>query len=304
MITVLFATYNGADTLPLMLSSLTKIKAPKGGWKLVAVDNASTDDTRKVLDAYLDKLPLTILTELKQGKNAALNAGIEALEGELVVLTDDDIIAEHEWLSEYEQLLSEKNDFDIFSGLILPHWTNEPEKWVLEWVNQHIVYALTLDGQQEGEILPEMALGPNMAVSKHIFDAGFRFDDSVGPDGSALYKMGSETSFMKVLSSAGYKCFYSPKVRVQHIISEVEMDYEWTLRRGIRVGRGQFDHTEAPSTMWFGVPRYLYREYAERLMAVIKAVIVNDKKLIYTRRWEFNQTRGKWLEAKLSANKT
>jgi glycosyltransferase involved in cell wall biosynthesis len=303
MITVLFATYNGSDTLPLMLESLTKIKAPEGGWKLVSVDNASTDDSRDILNSYLDKLPLTVLTENKQGKNSALNTGIQAIEGELVVLTDDDIVADEAWLCELESASKENPSFDIFSGLILPYWKHKPEQWILEWVNQHIVYALTLEGQNEGEILPEMALGPNMAVKKHVFDAGFRFDVSVGPDGSKLYKMGSETSFMKELSSSGFKCFYSASAKVEHIISEVEMDYEWTLRRGIRVGRGQFDINAEHSKVWFGIPRYLYREYTERLLSVIKACLANDKKSIYTKRWEFNQTRGKWLEAKLSANK-
>ena len=305
MITVLFATYNGSDTLPLMLESLTKMKAPEGGWKLVAVDNASTDNSREVLNFYLDKLPLTVLTENKQGKNSALNTGLGEIEGELVVLTDDDIIADKSWLCELESTSNQNPSFDIFSGLILPHWKHAPEQWVLEWVNQHIVYALTLEGQLEGEIAPEMALGPNMAVKKRVFDAGFRFDTSVGPDGSKLYKMGSETSFMKVLTESGYRCFYTPRSKVQHIISEVEMNYEWTLKRGIRIGRGQFDiniEKEKP-VIWFGIPRFLYREYIERLWGVMKALIIRDKKLIYIKRWEFNQTRGKWLEAKISVNK-
>ena len=91
MITVIFATYNGSDSLPLMLEALTKIIPPQGGWKLVAVDNASTDNSHEILTNYLPKLPLTILSETQQGKNSALNTGLKAIEGDLVVFTDDDI---------------------------------------------------------------------------------------------------------------------------------------------------------------------------------------------------------------------
>ena len=226
MLTVLFSTYNGSDSLPLMLDSLTKVVSPKSGWKLVAINNNSNDSSIDILESYLNKLPLTILNEAQQGKNASLNRGLSEIEGDLVVLTDDDVVADPMWLYDLYETSKAHTDFDIFSGLILPFWEKEPKKWILEYVNQHIVYALTLPGQKEGEIPPEMALGPNMAVRRHIFDLGFRFDASVGPDGTKLYKMGSETSFMRVLTQSGYRCFYTPLAKVQHIISEVEMDKE------------------------------------------------------------------------------
>jgi glycosyltransferase involved in cell wall biosynthesis len=61
------------------------LKLTPGGWKLVIVDNGSTDRTR-------DKLRLTYLFEFKRGKNAGLNTGLAHVEGDLIVLTDDDAV--------------------------------------------------------------------------------------------------------------------------------------------------------------------------------------------------------------------
>src|SRR3954469_9397447 len=104
MITVLFSTFNGVDTLPLMLESLTRLTPPPGGWKLVAVDNGSTDGSGDLLRSFAGRLPLTVLSEPAKGKNRALNRGLEITEGDLaggdlVVLTDDDIVAEADWLT-------------------------------------------------------------------------------------------------------------------------------------------------------------------------------------------------------------
>tara|TARA_R110001599_G_scaffold353742_2_gene596034 strand:+ start:6404 stop:6745 length:342 start_codon:yes stop_codon:yes gene_type:complete len=98
MLTVLFATYNGATTLARSLENFCLLDPPEGGYKLVVVDNASTDETPSTLKAYESRLPLTWIRIEQQGKNKALNAGLELVEGDLVVLTDDDTIGQQDWL--------------------------------------------------------------------------------------------------------------------------------------------------------------------------------------------------------------
>ena len=45
-------TFNGSDTLILMLESLTRIISSVGGWQLLAVDNASSDISYEILRSY------------------------------------------------------------------------------------------------------------------------------------------------------------------------------------------------------------------------------------------------------------
>lgn len=300
MLTVIFSTYNGSDTLPKMLESLTHLVSPSGGWKLIAIDNASTDNTKSILDSYLSRLPLTILTELQRGKNAALNTGLQYIEGDLVIFTDDDVVVDSNWLVNLSQQAACNPGFDIFAGKILPYWTKPPEQWILEWVNHQIVYALTPSDLKEGDVSAGMVWGGNMAVRAAIFKDGFSFDTTVGPDGTTSYKMGSETSFTYKLKQQGYRCFYVPESEVQHIISEQEMNYEWVLGRATRFGKSDFNNDVInlnPPLLWC-VPRYLFRRYLTNMFDLCCAYACLNKKKIFLRHWALNVTRGLMKEAK------
>src|SRR5690606_12127703 len=45
MLSVLMATHNGADTIERTLAAMSVMEPPAGGWTLIVVNNASTDDT-------------------------------------------------------------------------------------------------------------------------------------------------------------------------------------------------------------------------------------------------------------------
>src|SRR2546429_408124 len=98
MLTVLIATRNGTKTLPALLKAYCAIVRPAGGWKLVIVDNSSTDGTQAIIASFKSRLPITSVLEQAPGKNAALNAGLPFVEGDLVVFSDDDAFPRPDWL--------------------------------------------------------------------------------------------------------------------------------------------------------------------------------------------------------------
>ena len=55
MISVIFSSYNGGDDLRKMLNCLTQLRAPPGGWELIAVDNASSDRSGERMKLYADR---------------------------------------------------------------------------------------------------------------------------------------------------------------------------------------------------------------------------------------------------------
>ena len=91
MLTVFLATRNGSRTLPGVLESFTRLRVPPSGWKLVVVDNGSTDQTCEIVASFRASLPVTYVFEGRMGKNVALNTGLTHLEGDLAVFTDDDV---------------------------------------------------------------------------------------------------------------------------------------------------------------------------------------------------------------------
>src|SRR5271165_3515515 len=165
-VTVLFASLNGAHTLPRMLDSLEAVAPPTGGWKVVAVDNGSTDGTRNILEQRAAKLPITVLTEPRRGKNAALNAGLASIDGDLVALTDDDTIIPADWLSSIETIAAQKPEYDIFGGPIYPVWESAPPAWIARCAPKAF---LGWTDFAEGEIDAKWIWGANMAVRSAVF---------------------------------------------------------------------------------------------------------------------------------------
>lgn len=282
-----------------MLESFTHLKQPKAGWKLVVVDNGSTDETPAVASLYADRLPLQFLREEREGKNYALNAGVDLIEGELTVLTDDDVFPREDWLIQLSDAAGAHPEFSIFGGSIAPHWEADPPKWT-EWTNLGAVYALTDPTWDDGPIAASSIWGPNTAIRSSIFESGIRFDTSIGPRG-ANYVQGGDTELTRRLESLGHRGWHVRDAVVRHFIRKEQLDKDWVMRRAIRHGRGEFrlGETEELTTrrLLFGVPRHLFRELYEELYAMVTAWFARHDEACFRAHWKANYFRGKIQEA-------
>jgi glycosyltransferase involved in cell wall biosynthesis len=238
-VTILFATYNGAKTLPRMLEALTKTTLPHDQWKIVAVDNNSKDTTAEVLKSFQNKLPLEVHFEPKQGKENALATGFKHLEGDLVILTDDDVIPEPDWVEQFVRLAQEQPEFSIFGGLILPEWERSPRfPWLLKDDRSAILYALN-DGIDEGPTLAGYIYGPNSAFRHATIGSGYIVHENLGPNASVKqYPMGQDTAFTMRLERSGAKAYHSRRPKVRHIIKSAYVEEDWALKRAERYGMG------------------------------------------------------------------
>lgn len=306
MLTVVFSTYNGEETLPLMLKALSELTPPEGGWKLIVVDNNSTDSTAKLLSSYISKLPMVIAEEEKKGKNHALNSVLDQCEGNLIVFTDDDVIPDKNWLVKYRQNADEQPEYTIFGGRTEPFWMKSPESWIMDWVDKEVVFACSPDIVITHDTCAGYIWGPNMAIRNNIFKQGMRFDVSIGPDGSKNYMMGSETSLISTLLNQGYKCWFDMDNTVKHIITESQLEKKWILGRAVRYGRSlygeDFKESKAIKSYIFGVPRYYFRLYFEAWGRCVSGFVGGDNKRIFHAKWEMNILKGKMLEAYLRRN--
>lgn len=300
MLTVIFATRNGARTLPHVLAAYCKLKAPPGGWKLIVVDNGSTDGSHEIVASFQHKLPLTTLSEQNPGKNVALNSALPKVEGDLVVFTDDDALPDPDWLTAMRAAADAAPAYALFGGVVVPHWERKPPDWVLNWVPPEPVYTLTPPSLGDGPMDHQFAVGPNMAVRKSVFDDGFRFDPTIGPQGES-YAMGSELEFVKRLARHGYEAWHVRNARVAHFIRDFQMTRAWVLRRAIRLGRGLYRigrmerGVEMPA--WRGVPRYLYRDLIRQAGRLVTGVLTFRGETVFRAQWELNVIRGQILEA-------
>ena len=107
-ISVIICTYNRAESLPKTFQTLAAMDVPPGlSWELIVVNNNSSDSTEAVVAGFQAKaqFPVKYLFQGRQGKSHALNAGIQAAEGEFVAFTDDDCIVHKHWLKSLKRSL-------------------------------------------------------------------------------------------------------------------------------------------------------------------------------------------------------
>ncbi len=238
MLTVLFASHNGEAVLPRTLASLAAAAPPQGGWRLLAVNNASTDGTEAVLRSFSDRLPLTLLRENRPGKNNALNRALDQARGDLYIFCDDDVVVGRNWLVEWRRVADDHCRFDMFGGRTEPLWPYDPPQWVLDEVDPGIVFA-TNGHMREGPCEAVALFGTNMAVRASALSAGIRFNGQIGPNNSGAYPMGSETELTLRLEERGHRSWFSGAPIVKHIIRPHQMQRQSIAMRGYRWGRGQ-----------------------------------------------------------------
>jgi glycosyltransferase involved in cell wall biosynthesis len=287
VLTVMFSSRNGGSVLERTLSSLAAAQSPTGGWKLVAVDNASTDETLGILRRYTGRLPLTVLVEPQAGKNRALNRALRHGEGDLYVFCDDDVIVDPDWLVRWREVADEHPQYDMFAGVTEPLWPFDPPAWVLEDVDAGIVFAAN-GHKQEGPCDGLALFGTNMAIRARLFEDGTRFNVEIGPSSARAYPMGSETELVRRLSGAGHLSWFANAPCVKHIIRAHQLARPSILMRGYRWGRGQA-HMRMPHS--YSASR-LQRKNLLRWSLYPLLMRFYDHKEAWARQWEWAIDQG------------
>jgi hypothetical protein len=210
-----------------MLATLGALTSPSEGWKVVAVDNGSTDDSLNILEQHAGGMPMTVLREPRRGKNIALNTGLALAEGDIIAFTDDDIILPRDWLVSIESVAASRAEYDIFGGAIYPIWEEPPPAWLFPCVPK---YFLGWTDFPEGPIHAASIWGGNMAVRADVFRE-HKFAEGV--------EMGSETEFTVRTVRAGHRCWHFHASPVGHIIRPYQLKREWHAHRAYVHGRGE-----------------------------------------------------------------
>ncbi len=295
MISILFATYNGSDSLPQMLDAYCHLQIPNNKWKVIAVDNGSTDNTAEIIKSFQDKLPIEYLYEAKKGKNNALNRGLKSIKGDLVILTDDDIIPDPDWVLEYLHCANQRLEFEIFTGKILPQWPKSPFPEFFESIPKSIAYGLTSDNIVSGEIEAGSVFGGNMMVRTSLFKKGTQFNGSIGPN-CLNYAMGSETEFVKrMVKNHHSRCFYTENSRVKHIIHKEQLTKKWLMGRAFRCGRGNSLNENKNFTDEYtilGLPYWLLLLYLKKQFLAVIEQTYNSKNKSIIESWKASFYRG------------
>ncbi|MFA5272308.1 MAG: glycosyltransferase family 2 protein [Candidatus Omnitrophota bacterium] len=140
-ISIIIPVYNEEKTIVLVLNKVLSVAVPKGITReVIVVNDGSRDQTKEVLNRYIDSQNVKILHQTNQGKTAALVRGITYATGDIFLIQDADL--EYDPV-QYPVLLEPilKGEVDVvygsrFLGNIkdmrwINNWANRISNWTL-----------------------------------------------------------------------------------------------------------------------------------------------------------------------------
>lgn len=263
---IILSTYNRDHLLADTLKSFCSMDISGINFEIIVVDNADRKETQILVNSYKNLLPVICLVQPIQGKNVALNTAIPHASGDLLVFTDDDIIADSKWLKELIDGSCRWKDAKVFGGRIIPYFNGKDSPIAQNHHYFDTVFGCADWGINEGFYSPEKVWGANLAIRSTIFKSGIRYNENVGPKG-ANYIMGSETDLVWRLFKIGHRPVYLPGSLVYHQIREEQLTISWINKRFFRMGRTEayekYKDMVPDGVLWGNVPRYYYRELIE-----------------------------------------
>lgn len=267
--TILICTYGRADSLRRTLETLLPNNVDDA-CEVVVVDNNSKDHTQDVLKEYAARYPdlFRHYFEKTQGRGAALNTGIAAARGDVIIFADDDLLLPENWLAEIRRALREHPECSVFGGKVipvLPDGMTMPE-WVYRIDPKNIAEGPLVDHNrgdavrsyhERGMCTP---IGAMTFFRREVLSRHGLFEETVGTTGRT---MPNEDSIWGMrLKRAGEPMLYIPSVYVHHVTDPARLTKEYFRRYFWKSGQvctyWTADDAESKRRRLLNVPREFY----------------------------------------------
>jgi GT2 family glycosyltransferase len=211
-VTVAVCTRDRTDDLRRCLDALTTL--PDDGQEILVVDNAPrTDDTLRLVGGYAG---VRYVREERPGLDNARNRALAEARHEIVVFTDDDAVADREWL---RLLLRNFTDERIgcVTGLAMPLEMETDAQVTFQRLGGlgRGLKRFTLDGSTADPQVGWMAgAGVITALRREVVEEVGPFDPAL--DVGTPTAGGGDSDMFRRLLAAGYRIVYDPQALVWH----------------------------------------------------------------------------------------
>jgi len=304
-LSVLICTFNRSAFLRETLRALSDAPCPaECDVEIVVVDNNSTDDTRLVVAdiAARSRRPIRYALEPRQGKSFALNHGLNLVRGDVLALTDDDVLIAPEWIARLVEAF-ESRDVTYVFGKVLPRWGALPPPELLTRRGRDVWGPLALVDYGDEPVDYDEAtferrpfpIGANLAFSREAVRrvGGWRTD--LGKVNNTLISGEDHEIFYRLREAGLYRGYYDPELVVRHYVPPQRLTRRYFRRWFFWHGRtlARMNRAIHPNLDWSqvahiaGVPRYMYRELLVQTGRWIRRFFTTDALglLIEEMRW-------------------
>ena len=275
-ISVIICTWNRAESLRATLRSLSTVEIPDHvDCEVVVVDNNSVDHTRRVVEECASLRPAISLRycfEPRQGKQFALNHGIENAGGALLAFTDDDVHFDRGWIRAIVASF-EDGCVDVAGGVTMPI-TSRP---LPDWYGPEM--SAVLAGVDLGPAILDcppddyVPAGTNLIVARRVIDAAGGF--------SERHYRHMDYEFGTRVRRLGFRVRYDPRLIVTTSVpsSILTRQYfrRWYFKQGIAASFDQPLHGSQVAL----VPRWMWRQLVEEAVGRVADTLRGDRRAAF-----------------------
>ena len=282
--TIIICTCNRARDLDATLTAVQATSLPTDfRVDTLVVDNASTDDTRMVVEAHRGgRMAVAYTHEPRRGKGYAYNRGLAESRGDIALFTDDDVRPGRNWIAAMCAPIRE-NRAEAVAGTIkiAPHLERP---WTTRFHRNTMAATEGWDMRKPGGMN-----GANMAFTKRVLEKVPAFDPELGPGALGLW---DEALFGNQLLAAGYRLTGAADAVVEHHFQPARLKRQAFLDHGAKAGRS----VAYIAWHWGHSPRdpmVKFRALRKRVrLALLRTVRRRDCSLEEgCAEWEFNASR-------------
>jgi GT2 family glycosyltransferase len=207
-VSAVMCTRNRGDKIATAVRSVLACDYPS--FDVTIIDQSTDDLSREAIEGLgVDESKLRYVHSSEPGLSRAYNNGIRRTAGEILVFTDDDCIAEPDWISNIVTAFESEPDGDLLYGQVIAYGQAESDT--------RLTPALQIEAPErlgKGEGFKVWGMGANFAARRRLFGRAGYFDEMLGGGGPLWSSQDYDLEYRAY--KAGSVILLRPEVQIRH----------------------------------------------------------------------------------------
>jgi glycosyltransferase involved in cell wall biosynthesis len=178
---------------------------------LLIIDQSTNNKTKKTIKKYQNRLTIIYHRLKKKGISLARNFAIKKAKGEIIAFTDDDCIADKNWLKQINQSFKKYKNINLIFGQTLPFRPEKNKGLICPSIFTKKTIKII---QQPCVHYKNIGFGNNMAFRKKIFNQIGVFKTWLGIGSIGKSADDAELAIRALIK--GNKILYKPDIKIYH----------------------------------------------------------------------------------------
>jgi glucosyl-dolichyl phosphate glucuronosyltransferase len=265
-VTVLICSRDrGASLRRTLESLLSPTNLRSQDWEvLVVIDYDAVESTGSLCrELHKNFFPqFRFLIQEDRGKSRAQNRGIAAARGDILAMTDDDVLCTPDYLQGVRNVFADQKISGAQGRILL-----DCEGGLPRWVSaKHQAFMSLFDHGEQLMPWTCSLSGTNMVVRTEAARDIGGFAPELGPQGAGFCE---DTEFSQRLLKAGHKFVYAPQILVRHQLPRRRLTRSFFRRRYFHLGRSDAYRTPLEIPLWrFGL--YVAKNWAAQEVEAVR----------------------------------